>query len=56
MNSKASLLFGILLVSITVGRAVSTEAALSVRQGRTQGTKRHTAMPEVRVPRTVNFR
>src|SRR5258707_15826049 len=56
MNSKARLLFWILLASLTVGRAVSTEAALSVGQGRSQGTNRRTAVPEVRVPRTVNFR
>jgi hypothetical protein len=56
MNSKVRLLFGVLLVLITVGRAVSIEAALSVGQDRTQRTNRRPAVPDVRVPRTVNFR
>src|SRR4030088_1573540 len=56
MNSKPKLLFTVLLVLTTVGRAVSNEAALSFSHNRPQGTKRRAAAPELTVPRPVDFR
>ncbi len=53
MSSKIRLLFAMLLVSTTVGRAVSSEAVLSVVQDTRPRTN---AVAELRVPRPASFR
>jgi predicted aspartyl protease len=54
MNSKTRLLFAIVLVLSTVGRAVSTEAAFSLVPG--QSASRRSARSEVKIPRAATFR
>jgi hypothetical protein len=55
VEQKTKLLFAVLLILITGGRAVSFGAALSVAAG-TRGPNRETAAAELKVPRSVFFR
>jgi predicted aspartyl protease len=56
MDRKIKLLFAVLLVLTTVGRAVSFGAALSVAQDSRQRTNGRAAVAELRVPRPASFR
>lgn len=56
MDQKAKLLFAVLLVLTTGGRAVSFGTALSVAQDTRQRTNGRAAVAELRVPRPASFR
>jgi len=56
VNSKAKLLFAVLLILTTVGRAASSGAALSIAQNTRQRVNGHAAVAEPRVPRPALFR
>jgi hypothetical protein len=56
MDRKTKLLFTVLLVLTTGGRAVSFGAALSVAQDNRQRTNGRAAVAELRVPRPASFR
>ncbi len=56
MNSKAKLLFALLLILATVGRAASSGAALSVAQNTRQRVNGRAAVAEPRIPRPASFR
>jgi predicted aspartyl protease len=56
VNSKAKLLFAVLLILTTVGRAASSGAALSVAQNTRQRVNGRAAVAEPTVPRPASFR
>lgn len=56
MDRKTKLLFAVLLVMTTVGRAVSFGAALSVAQDSRLRANGRVAVAELRVPRPASFR
>ena len=56
MNSRAKLLFAVLLILTTGGGAVSFGAALSVAQGTRQRTSGKAAVAELSLPRPASFR
>ena len=56
MNSKAKLLFAVILILTTVGRAASSGAALSVAQNTRPRVNGRAAVAEPRVPRPASFR
>src|ERR1700692_3068078 len=56
MDRKIKLLFAVLLVLTTVGRAASFGAALSIGQDSRQRTNGRGAVAELRVPRPASFR
>lgn len=56
MNSNAKLLFAVLLILTTVGRAASLGAALSVAQNTRPRANGRAAVAEPRVPRPASFR
>jgi predicted aspartyl protease len=56
VNSNAKLLFAVLLILTTVGRAASSGAALSIAQNTRQRVNGHAAVAEPKVPRPASFR
>jgi predicted aspartyl protease len=56
VNSNAKLLFAVLLILTTVGRAASSGAALSIAQNTRQRVNGRAAVAEPKVPRPASFR